>query len=97
MTYQQFHLLMIFWKVGLADTFNVLKLCVNCGSQYVGIVLASAVENFYEISRRVLLEPVFKLGMGYQFIKQLSLLLVLINNFTSRINCQRNCQRITNA
>lgn len=79
MTYQQFHLLMIFWKVGLADTFNVFKLCVNCVSQYVDIVLASAVENFYEISRKVSLEPVFKLGMGYQFIKQLSLLLKDVN------------------
>ena len=69
MTYQQFQLLMIFWQIGLVDTFNVLKLCVNCGSQYVGIVLSSAAGNFSEIGPKVLLELVLGLGTGYQFVK----------------------------
>ena len=69
MTYQQFQLLMIFWQLGLVDTFNVLKLCVNCGSQYVGIVLSSAAGNFSDIGPKVLLEPVLGLGTGYQFVK----------------------------
>ena len=69
MTYQQFQLLMIFWQIGLVDTFNVLKLCVNCGSQYVGIVLSSAAGNFSDIGPKVLLEPVLGLGTGYQFVK----------------------------
>ena len=57
MNYQQFQLLMIFWQIGLVDTFNVLKLCVNCGSQYVGIVLSSAAGNFSDIGPKVFLEP----------------------------------------
>jgi hypothetical protein len=69
MTYQQFQLLMIFWQMGIVDTFNVLKLCVNCGSQYVGIVLSSAAGNFSDIGPKVLLEPVLGLGTGYQFVK----------------------------
>ena len=69
MTYQQFQLLMIFWQIGLVDTFNVLKLCVNCGSQYVGIVLSSAAGNFSDIGPKVLLEPVLGLGTAYQFVK----------------------------
>jgi hypothetical protein len=72
MTYQQFQLLMIFWKVGLVDTFNVLKLCVNCGSQYVDIVLSLAAGNFSDICPKVLLEPVLGLGTGYQFVKAAS-------------------------
>ena len=69
MTYQQFQLLMIFWQMGVVDTFNVLKLCVNCGSQYVGIVLSSTAGNFSDIGPKVLLEPVLGLGTGYQFVK----------------------------
>ena len=69
MTYQQFQLLMIFWQIGLVDTFNVLKLCVNCGSQYVAIVLSSAAGNFSDIGPKVLLEPVLGLGTSYQFVK----------------------------
>ena len=69
MTYYQFQLLMIFWQIGLVDTFNVLKLCVNCGSQYVSIVLSSAAGNFSDIGPKVLLEPVLGLGTGYQFVK----------------------------
>lgn len=69
MTYQQFQLLMLFWQMGIVDTFNVLKLFINCGSQYVGIVLSSAAGNFSDIGPKVLLEPVLGLGTGYQFVK----------------------------
>ena len=69
MTYQQFQLLLIFWQMGLVDTFSVLKLCINCGSQYGGIVVTSAAGNFSEIGSKVLLEPVLGLGTGYQFVK----------------------------
>ena len=61
MTYQQFQLLLIFWQMGLVDTFSVLKLCINCGSQYGGIVVTSAAGNFSEIGSKVLLEPVLGL------------------------------------
>jgi hypothetical protein len=30
---REFQLLMLFWKLGLVDTFNVIKLFVNSGSQ----------------------------------------------------------------
>ena len=39
---REFQLLMIFWQLGLVDTFNVIKLYVNGGSQYLGVVLSSA-------------------------------------------------------
>jgi hypothetical protein len=45
MGYKEFQLLMIFWNLGLVDTFSVVKLCVNCGSQYMGVVLSSAAGN----------------------------------------------------
>jgi hypothetical protein len=49
MTYKEFQLLMIFWQLGLVNTFSVLKLCVNCGPQYVGIVLSSAAGNYSDL------------------------------------------------
>ena len=55
--------------MGVVDTFNVLKLFVNCGSQYVSIVLSSAAGNFTDIGPKVLLEPVLGLATGYQFVK----------------------------
>ena len=44
-------------------------MCINCSSQYVSIVIASAAGNVSEISPKVLLEPVFGLGTGYKFVK----------------------------
>lgn len=69
MTYTQFQILMLFWNMGFVDTFSVLKLCINCGSQYVGVVLSSAAGNFSDIGPKVLFEPVLGLGTGYQFVK----------------------------
>lgn len=69
MTYTQFQILMLFWNMGLVDTFSVLKLCINCGSQYVGVVLSSATGNFSDIGPKVLFEPVLGLGTSYQFVK----------------------------
>lgn len=69
MTYMQFQILMLFWNIGLVDTFSVLKLCVNCGSQYIGVVLSSAAGNFSDIGPKVLFEPVLGLGTSYQFVK----------------------------
>ena len=69
MTYTQFQILMLFWNMGLVDTYSVLKLCINCGSQYVGVVLSSAAGNFSDIGPKVLFEPVLGLGTGYQFVK----------------------------
>ena len=69
MTYKEFQLLLLLWRMGLVNTFNVLKICANCGSQYMGIVLSSAAGNFSDIGPKVLLEPVLGLGTGYQFVK----------------------------
>ena len=68
MTYREFQFLLLLWKMGVVDTFNVLKICANCGSQYMGIVLSSAAGNFSEIGPKVLLEPVSGLGTGIQFV-----------------------------
>lgn len=59
---------MIFWQMGVIDTFSVLKLCVNCGSQYTGIVSFLAAGNFSYIGPKVLLEPVFGFGTSYKFV-----------------------------
>jgi len=69
MTYQQFQILLLFWNMGFVDTFSVLKLCINCGSQYVGVVLSSAAGNFSDIGPKVLFEPILGLGTSYQFVK----------------------------
>ena len=68
MTYKEFQFLMLLWKMGVVDTFNVLKICTNCGSQYMGIVLSSAAGNFSDIGPKVLLEPVFGLGTGIHYV-----------------------------
>lgn len=54
--------------MGLVDTFNVLKIWVYCGSQYMVIVLSSATGNFSDIGPKVLFEPVFSLGTGIQYV-----------------------------
>ena len=59
---------MLLWKMGVVDTFNVIKICINCGSQYMGIVLSSAAGNFSDIGPKVLLEPVFGLGTGIHYV-----------------------------
>jgi hypothetical protein len=62
-------LIFFFWQVGLVDTFSLIQFCINTGSQYGVIVIASAAGNFSDIGPKVLLEPVFGLGTGYQFIR----------------------------
>ena len=69
MTYTQFQILMLFWNLGLVDTFSVLKLCINCGSQYMSIVGTAAVGNSSDLGIKTLLEPVLGLGTSYQFVK----------------------------
>lgn len=68
MTYKEFQFLMLLWKIGVVDTFNVLKICINCGFQYMGIVLSSAAGNFSDIGPKVLLEPVFGLNTSIQYV-----------------------------
>lgn len=69
MGYKEFSLLMIFWNLGLVDTFSVLKLCVNCGSQYADIVLSSAAGNYSDLGITSLVEPIFGLATSYQFVQ----------------------------
>ena len=54
--------------MGIVDTFSVFKLCFDCCSQYVGLVVDSAAGNFSKISPKVLLEPIIRLWMGYHFV-----------------------------
>jgi len=60
---------MLFWNIGLVDTFNVLKICLNCGSQYMSIVGTSAVGNSTDLGIKSLLEPILGLGTSYQFVQ----------------------------
>jgi len=64
-----FKLMLFFWQVGLVDTFTLLQFCINSGSQYGAIVVASAAGNFSDIGPKVLLEPFIGLGTSFQFIK----------------------------
>lgn len=51
-------LMLFFWQVGLVDTFTMVQFCINTGSQYGAIVVASAAGNFSEIGLKVLFEPI---------------------------------------
>jgi hypothetical protein len=51
------------------DTFSALQICVNYGSQYTGVVLASAAGNFSDLSMKSLVEPILGLGTSYQFVR----------------------------
>lgn len=54
--------------MNLVDTLNLLKICVNCDYQYMGIVLSSAVRNFSDIGPKILLAPVSDLDTGIQYV-----------------------------
>ena len=62
-------LMLFFWQVGLVDTFSLIQFCINTGSQYGAIVVASAAGNFSDIGPKVLFEPIIGLGTSYQFIR----------------------------
>lgn len=64
-----FKLMLLFWQVGLVDTFSLLQFCINSGSQYGAIVIASTAGNFSDIGPKVLLEPIIGLGTSFKFIK----------------------------
>lgn len=64
-----FKLMLFFWQVGLVDTFSLIQFCVNSGSQYGAIVVASAAGNFSDIGPKVLFEPIIGLGTSFQFIR----------------------------
>ena len=68
MTYREFQFLILLWKMGVINTFSVIKICTNCGAQYMGVVLSSAAGNFSDIGPSVLLEPITGLGVGAQFV-----------------------------
>ena len=55
--------------MGLVDTFSMLKICLNCGSQYMSIVGTAAVGNSSDLGIKTLLEPVLGLGTSYQFVR----------------------------
>ena len=61
--------MLFFWQMGLVDTFSLIQFCINTGSQYGAIVVASAAGNFSEIGPKFLFEPIIVLGTSYQFIR----------------------------
>ena len=44
--------MLFFWQVGLVDTFSLIQFCINTGSQYGAIVVASASGNFLILVQR---------------------------------------------
>ena len=73
MTPTQFQILMLFWNIGLVDTFNVVKICLNYGSQYISIVGISYIGNSTDLGIKTLLEPILSLGTSYQFVNQIGI------------------------
>lgn len=82
MTYIQFQILLLLWKSGLVDRFSVFKVCVNCGSQYLGVVVAFAAGNFSEIEPKILLEPVLGFGTSYKFVQAAATVAEKKSNFS---------------
>ena len=70
---REFQLLMIFWQLGLVDTFSVIKLCINGGSQYLGVVLSSAAGNTTQLGVKTVLEPVLGLVTSYRFVNEIGI------------------------
>ena len=62
-------MIVLLWQLVLVDTFSMIHFFINAGLQYGTIVGLSAGGNFSEIGPKVLLEPLFGLATGYQFIK----------------------------
>ena len=69
MAYKEVQLVLLFWKLGLVDTFNALRICINCGSQYMSVVGASAAGNPADLGIKLLLEPILGLGTSWQFVQ----------------------------
>ena len=61
--------MLFFWQIGLVDTLSLIQFCINTGSQYGAIVVASAAGNFSDIGPKVLFEPIFGLGTSYKWIR----------------------------
>jgi len=60
---------LLLWQLGLVDTFSMIQIFINAGSQYGAIVVGATSGNFSDLGPRVFLEPVIALGTSYQFIK----------------------------
>lgn len=66
---KEIQLLILFCQLGMIDSFSVLKLCLNCGSQYIGLVLSSAGGNFTQLGATALFEPIYGIGTSYQYVQ----------------------------
>jgi hypothetical protein len=62
-------LVLFFYQMGLINTFALIKFCVNSGTQYAAIVVASSSGNFFSIGLKVLFEPITGFTTSYHFIK----------------------------
>lgn len=60
--------LFFFCQIGLVDTYSFLTFPVNSGSQYLAIVVGAAAANSSSLSPRILLEPILRLGVSYQYV-----------------------------
>ena len=62
-------LMLFFWQMGLVDTFSLIQFCINTGSQYGAIVVASAAGNFSEIGPKLLFELITCTKYNNRFIR----------------------------
>ncbi len=65
-----FKFMFFLWQLGIVDTLGMVNYFVNIGMQYGLIVVAAAgVKHISEVSQKILLEPIFGLGVNLRHIK----------------------------
>ena len=62
-------LIFLFWRLGLVDTFTFIKICVNAGFQYGSIVAGIAANNFSNVDKNILIEPLIGIKVGLEYVK----------------------------
>lgn len=69
MYFTSLKLLILMWQFGLVDTFTVVNVLYNAGSQYGAIVIASMADGNFTNFPKILFEPIAGIGLSYQYIK----------------------------
>ncbi len=69
--YLLFKFMCLLWQLGIIDTLGMVNYFVNVGMQYGSIVTAAAagVNHLSEVNPKIILEPVFGLGVSFRYIK----------------------------
>ncbi len=69
MYFTSLKLLILMWQFGLVDTFTVVNLIYNAGTQYGSVVIAAMADGNITNFSGILFEPIAGLGVSYQYVK----------------------------